>query len=124
MPQRVECNTHRILDILAEFGAQATFFVLGWIAQRHPALVRRILSDGHELASHGSDHMRVDRLSPEAFRADVSQSKRVLEDTGGVLVCGYRAPTLLPNRRADARSSRKLPIAWASWKTVSIGRGA
>ena len=98
LPQRVECNTHRILDILAEFGAQATFFVLGWIAQRHPALVRRILSDGHELASHGSDHMRVDRLSPEAFRADVSQSKRVLEDTGGVLVCGYRAPTFSISR--------------------------
>jgi polysaccharide deacetylase family protein (PEP-CTERM system associated) len=93
LPQRVERNTERILDILAASSAQATFFVLGWIARRHPALVRRILADGHELASHGSDHMRVDRLSPEAFRADVRQSRRVLEDAGGVLVRGYRAPT-------------------------------
>ena len=93
LPQRVERNTERILDILAEAGAQATFFVLGWIAQRHPGLVRRIIADGHELASHGSDHIRVDRLSPEAFRADVRHSKHVLEDCGGVLVRGYRAPT-------------------------------
>jgi len=98
LPQRVERNTNRILDILAASSAQATFFVLGWIAQRHPALVRRILADGHELASHGSDHMRVDRLSPEAFRADVRQSKRVLEDAGGVLVRGYRAPTFSISR--------------------------
>jgi len=98
LPQRVERNTERILDTLAEFGAQATFFVLGWIARRHPALVRRILAGGHELASHGSDHLRVDRLSPEAFRADVRQSKRVLEDAGGVLVRGYRAPTFSISR--------------------------
>ncbi len=98
LPQRVERNTDRILDILAECGAQATFFVLGWIARRHPALVRRILADGHELASHGSDHVRVDRLSPEAFRADVRQSKRILEDSGGVLVSGYRAPTFSISR--------------------------
>jgi polysaccharide deacetylase family protein (PEP-CTERM system associated) len=93
LPQRVERNTERILNVLAESGAQATFFVLGWIARRHPALVRRIVSDGHELASHGFDHVRVDRLTPQAFRADVRRSKGVLEDAGGVLVRGYRAPT-------------------------------
>jgi polysaccharide deacetylase family protein (PEP-CTERM system associated) len=98
LPRRVERNTDRILDILAACGAQATFFVLGWIAQRHPALVRRILADGHELASHGSDHSRVDLLSPEAFRADVRHSKRVLEDAGGVPVSGYRAPTFSISR--------------------------
>jgi polysaccharide deacetylase family protein (PEP-CTERM system associated) len=98
LPQRVERNTERILDILSESGAQATFFVLGWIAQRHPGLVRRILAEGHELASHGSDHTRVDRLSPEGFRVDVRQSKRVLEDAGGVLVRGYRAPTFSISR--------------------------
>ena len=98
LPQRVERNTELILGTLAEFGAQATFFVLGWIARRHPVLVRRILAGGHELASHGSDHLRVDRLSPEAFRADVRQSKRVLEDAGGVLVRGYRAPTFSISR--------------------------
>jgi polysaccharide deacetylase family protein (PEP-CTERM system associated) len=98
LPQRVERNTERVLDILAASGAQATFFVLGWIAQRHPALVRRILTDGHELASHGTDHMRVDQLTPEAFRADVRQSKRALEDVGGVRVLGYRAPTFSISR--------------------------
>jgi len=98
LPRRVERNTDRILDILGASGAQATFFVLGWIAQRHPALVRRILADGHELASHGCDHLRVDRLSPEAFRADLRRSKRILEDAGGVPVSGYRAPTFSISR--------------------------
>ena len=101
LPHRVERNTERILDVLAESEAQATFFVLGWIARRHPALVRRILADGHELASHGSDHMRVDRLSPEAFRGDVRQSKHILEDAGGVLVRGYRAPTFSISRNSS-----------------------
>ena len=101
LPQRVERNTGCILDILAESEARATFFVLGWIARRHPALVRRILADGHELASHGSDHMRVDRLSPEAFRGDVRQSKHILEDAGGVLVRGYRAPTFSISRNSS-----------------------
>jgi polysaccharide deacetylase family protein (PEP-CTERM system associated) len=101
LPQRVEHNTGRILDVLAESEAQATFFVLGWIARRHPALVRRILADGHELASHGSNHMRVDRLSPEAFRTDVRQSKQILEDSGGVLVRGYRAPTFSISRSSS-----------------------
>lgn len=59
-PRRVERNTGRVLDILAEEKIRATFFVLGWIAGRHPALVRRIIEDGHELASHGSDHIRID----------------------------------------------------------------
>jgi len=100
LPQRVERNTERILDIFAESEAQATFFVLGWIAQRHPALVRRIVAGGHELASHGSDHVRVDRQSPEAFRADVRQSKQVLEDASGVPVRGYRAPTFSISRNS------------------------
>ncbi len=93
LPRRVERNTERLLDILAETKVHATFFTLGWIAQRHPALVQRIVGEGHELASHGSDHVRVDRQSPETFRADVRRSKRVLEDAGGVPVRGYRAPT-------------------------------
>ena len=72
---------------------EATFFTSGWVAKRHPALVRRIVAEGHELASHGSDHARVDQQSPETFRADIRLSKRVLEDIGGVPVRGYRAPT-------------------------------
>jgi polysaccharide deacetylase family protein (PEP-CTERM system associated) len=93
LPQRVEGNTQRLLDILAEAGVQATFFTLGCIARRHPSLARRIAAEGHELASHGTDHGRVDGRSPAAFRADVRESKRILEDSGEVAVCGYRAPT-------------------------------
>jgi polysaccharide deacetylase family protein (PEP-CTERM system associated) len=93
LPARVERNTHRLLDILAEAGAQATFFVLGGVARRHPSIARRIIADGHELASHGNDHLRVDRCPPAAFRADVRDSRKILEDLGGVAVAGYRAPT-------------------------------
>jgi polysaccharide deacetylase family protein (PEP-CTERM system associated) len=93
LPARVARNTERLLDILAEAETEATFFVLGWIARRHPALVKRIAAAGHELASHGSDHVRVNSQSHEVFRADVRQSKHILEDLGGVPVLGYRAPT-------------------------------
>lgn len=101
LPRRVEGNTGRLLDILAETGVQATFFTLGWVAQRHPGLVRRIVSEGHELASHGSDHVRADRQTPEDFRQDVRRSKRVLEDIGGVPVRGYRAPTFSIGRHSQ-----------------------
>ena len=93
LPRRVERNTERLLDILADAEVKATFFMLGWVAQRHPAQVRRIVAEGHELASHGSDHRRADSQAPEAFRLDVRNAKRLLEDTGGVAVRGYRAPT-------------------------------
>jgi polysaccharide deacetylase family protein (PEP-CTERM system associated) len=92
-PRRVERNTARLLDLLIETRTEATFFTLAWVAKRHPALVRRIVAEGHELASHGSDHKRVDHQSPESFRVDVSSAKRLLEDTAGVPVRGYRAPT-------------------------------
>lgn len=89
---RVERNVERILELLAAADRRATFFTLGWIAERRPALVKRIVTAGHELASHGFAHRRVDRQSPEAFRADIRTAKRVLEDVGGVAVNGYRAP--------------------------------
>ena len=92
-PRRVERNTERLLHILAENGVEATFFVLGWVAERHPGLVRRIVSTGHELASHGFGHLRADRQSPAEFRSDARRSKQILEDLGGVPVRGYRAPT-------------------------------
>lgn len=93
LPHRVERNTERLLDILTETGARATFFVLGWIAIRHPRLARRIVAEGHELASHGFDHCRADRQSPDKFRDDVRRSKQVLEDATSICVRGYRAPT-------------------------------
>jgi polysaccharide deacetylase family protein (PEP-CTERM system associated) len=92
-PRRVVGNTERLLDLFAEAGVSGTFFTLGWVAERHPELVRRIVRDGHELASHGSDHYRIDQQSPEEFRDDVRRSKALLEDIGGTAVAGYRAPT-------------------------------
>lgn len=90
---RVERNVDRILALLAEQGTQATFFTLGWVAERYPQLVRRIVEGGHEIASHGYGHERASDLSPEAFRADVGRAKALLEDLSGREVLGYRAPS-------------------------------
>jgi polysaccharide deacetylase family protein (PEP-CTERM system associated) len=90
---RVERNTGLILDLLGEQGARATFFTLGWIIERYPHLARRIVAEGHELASHGYAHHRVDRQTPEEFRNDIRRTKRILEDAAGVPVRGYRAAT-------------------------------
>jgi polysaccharide deacetylase family protein (PEP-CTERM system associated) len=90
---RVERNTNLILDLLGEHGTHATFFTLGWIAERHPAIVRRLVAEGHELASHGYAHHRVDGQTPKDFRADIVRTKKVLEDIGGTQVRGYRAAT-------------------------------
>jgi polysaccharide deacetylase family protein (PEP-CTERM system associated) len=93
LDHRVVRNTERLLDLFGAHGVKATFFVLGWVALRHRDLVRRILREGHELASHGYGHARVVTLGPEAFRRDVTVAKRLLEDVGGCRVAGYRAPT-------------------------------
>jgi polysaccharide deacetylase family protein (PEP-CTERM system associated) len=90
---RVETNTNRVLDLFAAHGCKATFFVLGWVAERHPGLVKRIVAEGHELASHGYEHTRIHQFTPEQFRHDVVRTKRILEDVGGVPVRGYRAPS-------------------------------
>jgi polysaccharide deacetylase family protein (PEP-CTERM system associated) len=90
---RVERNTMRILEILAGQGAQATFFILGWVAERQPGLIRRIAEQGHEIASHGYGHDLLYNLSPEEFRSDVSRCKSILEDLTGRQVRGYRAPS-------------------------------
>lgn len=96
---RVEYSTGRVLDLFAARGVRATFFVLGWVAEKHPQLVRRIVADGHELASHGYDHTRVHQFTAEQFRADVTRTKAILEDLGGVAVRGYRAPSYSINGR-------------------------
>jgi polysaccharide deacetylase family protein (PEP-CTERM system associated) len=90
---RVERNVNRILDMLASQQTKATFFTLGWIAERYPQVVRRIVQDGHELASHGYGHERASDLSREAFSSDIQSAKKLLEDIGGVPVLGYRAPS-------------------------------
>lgn len=90
---RVERNTDRLLAIFEESGVKATFFVLGWVAERYPALVQRIAAAGHEVASHGFAHRLVYDLTPEMFRDDIRRSKGVLEEAAGVAVQGYRAPS-------------------------------
>lgn len=90
---RVVLNTGRVLDLFAEKGIRATFFSLGWVAERQPQLIRRIVEEGHELASHGYAHDRVTSFTAAQFRADLERSKKLLEDAGGVAVRGYRAPS-------------------------------
>jgi polysaccharide deacetylase family protein (PEP-CTERM system associated) len=90
---RVERNVQRILALLAEHQTHATFFTLGWIAERYPQLVRDIVAQGHELASHGYGHQRASELQPAEFDADIGRAKALLEDLGGVEVRGYRAPS-------------------------------
>ncbi len=96
---RVERNTDELLSVLEVHGVQATFFTLGWVAERYPALTRRIVAAGHELASHGYDHTRVTHMSPAQFEQDITRTKHLLEDISGAAVQGYRAPTF--SLRAD-----------------------
>ncbi|MGD8631861.1 MAG: DUF3473 domain-containing protein [Gammaproteobacteria bacterium] len=91
LPCRVEQNTDHILELFDGHGVTATFFMLGWVAERYPGLVRRIVAAGHELASHGYSHIRVTRQPPQAFSEDVSKTRKLLEDTAGCAVLGYRA---------------------------------
>ena len=90
---RVETNTRRILDLLDECQAPATFFILGWVAERYPGLVREIVARGHEPACHSYWHRLVYQLSPEEFRADTIRAKAVIEQAAGTEVRGYRAPS-------------------------------
>ena len=90
---RVEHNIDRILKLLGEEQTKATFFTLGWVAERYPQMVRRIVSEGHELASHGYGHQRASDLTEAEFFHDVSHAKALLEDIGGQQVQGYRAPS-------------------------------
>lgn len=88
---RVEANMERILALFADHDIKATFFTLGWIAERYPQVVRDIIDNGHELASHGWQHTRVTEQTPEAFREDAERTRKFLEDLSGAAVRGYRA---------------------------------
>ena len=90
---RVVGNVSRILELLAVRGIKATFFTLGWIAERYPDLIRRIVREGHELASHGYGHERASDLDEAAFSLDIRRAKELLEDLAGAEVAGYRAPS-------------------------------
>tara|TARA_R110002110_G_scaffold91264_1_gene237389 strand:- start:46837 stop:47712 length:876 start_codon:yes stop_codon:yes gene_type:complete len=91
LPCRVEANVERILALFDQYQIKGTFFTLGWIAERYPAMVKKIVAGGHELASHGWQHTRVNTQSPAQFREDITRTKALLEDVGGQSVTGYRA---------------------------------
>ena len=99
LSDRVERNCERILEMFADAEVYGTFFTLGWVAQRHPALIRKISEAGHEIASHGWDHMRVFRMTREDFAADLERARKTLEDACGMPVTGYRAPSFSIDQR-------------------------
>jgi Predicted xylanase/chitin deacetylase len=101
LPSRVGRGVHLLLELLAEHGAHGTFFILSWVAERQPGLVREIAEAGHEIASHGTDHRRVTTLTPDAFRQSLRDSKLILEDVSGHSVVGYRAPSFSITRDVD-----------------------
>ena len=95
---RVEKNTNLILDMFASADVKATFFMLGWVAERYPELIQRIVREGHELASHGYGHERATQQSRSEFKDDIVKAKKILEDIGGVEIKGYRAPSYSINK--------------------------
>ncbi len=99
LPLRVSDNVLRVLDMFAAAEVKATFFTLGWVAQRHGALIRRIAEEGHEVASHGWDHARVFTLDRKSFGADLKRARQALEDSSGAAVTGYRAPSFSIDQR-------------------------
>ncbi|HVR89537.1 MAG TPA: XrtA system polysaccharide deacetylase [Novosphingobium sp.] len=99
LSDRVERNCDAILQMFADADVKATFFTLGWVAQRHPGLLRRIAEQGHELASHGWDHARVFTFDKAGFTADLAKSRKAIEDAASVKVTGYRAPSFSIDQR-------------------------
>ncbi|QZP06963.1 XrtA system polysaccharide deacetylase [Caenibius sp. WL] len=99
LADRIERNVMAILDLFDEAGAKATFFTLGWVAERHPALMRRIADAGHELASHGWDHVRVHTMGQTRFGEDIARARKTIEDAAGIGVTGYRAPSFSIDQR-------------------------
>jgi polysaccharide deacetylase family protein (PEP-CTERM system associated) len=98
-PSRVEDATGILLDLFREAGVKATFFTLGWIAERHPRLLRRMVAEGHEVACHGYQHTRVTMQSRAEFRSDLERSRAILADVTGIAPCGYRAASFSIDQR-------------------------
>ena len=135
LEHRVEANTDKVLALFEGAGVKSTFFTLGWVAERYPALMRRIVEGGHEIASHGWDHQRVFTMGPEQFRADLARARAAIEDASGVKVTGYRAPSFSIDARtpwahqvlADegyAYSSSVAPIRHDHYGWAEAPRGA
>ena len=96
---RVERNTDAVLELFDEAGVKATFFTLGWVGERYPALMRRLVDAGHEIASHGYGHDRVFNFTPQQFADDIAKTQKILEDATGYAVTGYRAPSFSIDQR-------------------------
>ncbi len=99
LEHRVERNSNEVLDLFEEVGIKATFFTLGWVAERYPKLMQRIVEAGHEVASHGYDHARVFTMTAQQFQDDLKHSRKILEDSSGQAVTGYRAPSFSIDQR-------------------------
>ena len=99
LPHRVERNGDAVLALFDQAGVKGTFFTLGWVAERYPALMRRIVDAGHEIASHGWDHVRVFTMTADAFRADLRRARTAIEDASGMSPAGYRAPSFSIDKR-------------------------
>ena len=110
-PSRIEAAADRVLELLSKRATRATFFMLGWVAERHPRMVRAIAAAGHEIASHGCRHIRVYQQTPDQFRDDVKKSKAILEDIAAVPVLGYRAASFSIDERTP----------WASDVLAEVG---
>jgi len=117
-PCRVERNVQRLLALFDEAGAQATFFTLGWVADRYPQLVREIVAQGHELASHGYAHRRASEQTRQEFSSDVLSAKHLLEDVSGQPVRGYRAPSFSIGRNNDWAFDELLAAGYAYSSSV------
>jgi polysaccharide deacetylase family protein (PEP-CTERM system associated) len=115
-PSRVEANTHKLLALFADRDIKITFFILGWVAERYPQLVRSILAAGHEIASHGYSHQLIYRQSQAEFRAETAKSKQILEDITGQAVLGYRAASYSITRKSlwALEALTDLGFAWDS----------
>jgi polysaccharide deacetylase family protein (PEP-CTERM system associated) len=99
-PSRVRQNTDRVLRLLERNRCRATFFILGWVAEREPEIVREVVTSGHEVACHSHLHRRVNKLTPQEFREDVKRARGAIEDAAGVAVVGFRAPTFSITRQS------------------------
>ncbi len=120
---RVERNTDRMLELLRNNGVKSTCFILGWVAERCPQLVKRIQADGHEIASHGYGHDLIYSLTPEAFREDIRRGKGMLEELCGVAVKGYRAPSFsITDWSIDILQSEGFTYDSSSFPTVAHDR--
>jgi polysaccharide deacetylase family protein (PEP-CTERM system associated) len=122
LADRVDRNVNEILDLFDEVDAKATFFTLGWVAQRHGALLREIVARGHEIASHGWDHRRVFTMDRASFAEDIAKARKAIEDASGARLTGYRAPSFSIDQRTPWAFMELVEQGYAYSSSVAPGR--